>query len=82
MKKKQRRNSTEQFVRLLGRANIETFMALCKILDIQVGNGAETKEEFDMRPFEEVWAELIEKFHKLGRPQRRELLKLMRQVSE
>lgn len=71
-------SKTEEFVNHLARCDTQSFIGVCKILNIRIDNGAKTKEEFDLRSFEEIWAEVIEKFNNLGRAQRRELNKVIR----
>ena len=73
-------SKTEQFANLLSKCNTDEFIGICKILKVSISNGAITKEEFDLRPFEEVWAEVVEKFNDLGRAQRRELSKILKEA--
>ena len=72
---------TQEFASYIARCDVQSFMGVCKILNIKMDNGAKTKEEFDLRPFEEVWAEMIEKFNNLGRAQRRDLNKIIKAVA-
>lgn len=71
-------SKTEEFANCLAKCNTYEFIGICKILNIQITNGATTKEEFDLRSFEEIWAEIIEKFNGLGRAQRRELANIVK----
>lgn len=74
------KSKTEQFAEFIAKCDIQAFIGVCKILGVKMDNGATTKEEFDLRPFEDVWSDVIEKFNNLGRPQRRDLAKIMKQA--
>lgn len=73
-------SKTEQFAEFIAKTDVQGFIGVCKILGVKMDNGATTKEEFDLRPFEDVWSEVIEKFNNLGRAQRRDLAKIMKQA--
>lgn len=73
-------SKTEQFAQFIAKCDIQAFIGVCKILKVPMDNGAKTKEEFDLRPFEDVWSDVIEKFNNLGRAQRRDLAKIMKQA--
>jgi hypothetical protein len=73
-------SKTKEFAQCLAKCDANTFIGIAKILCVPISNGANTKEEIDMRPFAEVWSDIIESFNSLNKKQRKDLEKILRQA--
>ena len=79
---------TEEFVYALAKCDIASFLGVAKILCVKVDTlreGADkdnlTKEDIEIRPFEEVVSEIIDRFDSLGRSQRKQLYDVVRKAT-
>ena len=88
MAEKSAKKYTEEFVYALAKCDIASFLGAAKILGVKVDalrEGADkdnlTKEDIEIRPFEDVVAEMIDKFDSLGRTQRKELYDIVRKAT-
>ena len=88
MAEKSAKKYTEEFVYALAKCDIASFLGVAKILCVKVDalrEGANkdnlTKEDIEIRPFEDVVAEMIDKFDSLGRTQRKELYDIVRKAT-
>ena len=88
MAEKSAKKYTEEFVYALAKCDIPSFLGVAKILCVKVDalrEGANkdnlTKEDIEIRPFEDVVAEMIDKFDSLGRTQRKELYDIVRKAT-
>lgn len=88
MTEKSAKKYTEEFVYALAKCDIPSFLGVAKILCVKVDSlreGADkdnlTKEDIEIRPFEDVVAEMIDKFDSLGRTQRKELYDIVRKAT-
>lgn len=76
IKKEKKIDKTREFAELLVRCDLTTFLAMAKILCVPFKvKGAE-----DLRPFEELWSEVIDKFNSVGRSQKRQVIRLLKKV--
>ena len=87
-KEKSAKKYTEEFVYALAKCDIASFLGVAKILGVKVDalrEGADkdnlTKEDIEIRPFEDVVSEMIDKFDSLGRTQRKELYDIVRKAT-
>lgn len=88
MAEKSVKKYTEKFVYALAKCDIPSFLGVAKILGVKVDTlreGADkdnlTKEDIEIRPFEEVVAEMIDRFNSLGRSQRKQLYDVVRKAT-
>ena len=79
---------TEEFVYALAKCDIASFLGVAKILGIKVDalrEGADkdnlTKEDIEIRPFEDVVSEIIDRFDSLGRSERKQLYDVVRKAT-
>ena len=79
---------TEEFVYALAKCDIPSFLGVAKILCIKVEamrEGADkdnlTKEDIEIRPFEDVVADMIDRFDSLGRNERRQIYEIVRSAT-
>jgi len=76
IKKEKKIDKTKEFAELLVKCDLTTFLAMSKILCVPFKvQGAE-----DLRPFEELWSEVIDKFNSVGRSQKRQIIRLLKKV--
>ena len=76
VKKEKKVDKTREFAELLVKCDLTTFLAMAKILCVPFKiKGAE-----DLRPFEELWSEVIDKFNSVGRSQKRQVIRLLKKV--
>lgn len=71
--------STSQFnsfLKEMARLNEYEFVGLTKVLSVRA-----VMENGDVRPFEDIFRDLLENFLKLNRKQRRNLLKIMKKAN-
>jgi len=69
--------AVRQFKKYIAQADISTFIAMAHILCIHLFN----EDNDEMRAFEEVWPEIINKFRNLKPIQQRQLLKVLRDAA-
>ena len=88
MAEKSAKKYTEEFVYALAKCDIASFLGVAKILGIKVDalrEGADkdnlTKEDIEIRPFEDVVSEIIDKFDSLGRSERKQLYDVVRKAT-
>ena len=88
MAEKSAKKYTEEFVYALAKCDIASFLGVAKILGIKVDalrEGANkdnlTKEDIEIRPFEDVVSEIIDKFDSLGRSERKQLYDVVRKAT-
>ena len=88
MVEKSAKKYTEEFVYALAKCDIASFLGVAKILGIKVDalrEGADkdnlTKEDIEIRPFEDVVSEIIDKFDSLGRSERKQLYDVVRKAT-
>lgn len=67
-----------EFATLIGKLELVDFFGLCKILCVPTTVSGDGE---DLRDFDEVCSDLIDRFISLGRKQKREIFKLLKQVS-
>ena len=79
---------TEEFVYALAKCDIASFLGVAKILCVKVDalrEGADkdnlTKEDIEIRPFEDVVADMIDRFDSLGRNERKQLYDVVRKAT-
>ena len=79
---------TEEFVYALAKCDIPSFLGVAKILCVKVDamrEGADkdnlTKEDIEIRPFEDVVADMIDRFDSLGRNERRQIYEIVRSAT-
>ena len=79
---------TEEFVYALAKCDIPSFLGVAKILCVKVDTlreGADkdnpTKEDIEIRPFEDVVADMIDRFDSLGRNERRQIYEIVRSAT-
>ena len=87
-KEKSAKKYTEEFVYALAKCDIPSFLGVAKILCIKVEamrEGADkdnlTKEDIEIRPFEDVVADMIDRFDSLGRNERKQLYDVVRKAT-
>ena len=88
MAEKSAKKYTEEFVYALAKCDIASFLGVAKILGIKVDalrEGADednlTKEDIEIRPFEDVMSEIIDKFDSLGRSERKQFYDVVRKAT-
>ena len=88
MAEKSAKKYTEEFVYALAKCDIASFLGVAKILSVKVDalrEGADkdnfTKEDIEIRPFEDVVSEIIDKFDSLGRSERKQLYDVVRKAT-
>ena len=88
MAEKSAKKYTEEFVYALAKCDIASFLGVAKILGIKVDTlreGADkdnlTKEDIEIRPFEDVISEIIDRFDGLGRSERKQLYDVVRKAT-
>ena len=88
MEEKTAKKYTEEFVSALAKCNIASFLGVAKILCVKVDalrEGADkdnlTKEDIEIRPFEDVVSEIIDRFDGLGRSERKQLYDVVRKAT-
>ena len=79
---------TEEFIYALAKCDIPSFLGVAKILCVKVDTmreGADkdnlTKEDIEIRPFEDVVADMIDRFDSLGRNERRQIYEIVRSAT-
>ena len=87
-KEKSAKKYTEEFVYALAKCDIASFLGVAKILCVKVDTlraGADkdnlTKEDIEIRPFEDVVADMIDRFDSLGRNERRQIYEIVRSAT-
>lgn len=70
---------TLEFATLIGKLDIFDFMGLCKIMCIPVTKIGKSN---DLRDFDEVCSDLIDRFITLNRHQRKEIIKILKDVAK
>ena len=87
-KEKSAKKYTEEFVYALAKCDIASFLGVAKILGVKVDalrEGADkdnlTKEDIEIRPFEDVMSEIIDRFDSLGRSERKQLYDVVRKAT-
>ena len=87
-KEKSAKKYTEEFVYALAKCDIPSFLGVAKILCVKVDTlreGADkdnlTKEDIEIRPFEDVVADMIDRFDSLGRSERKQLYDVVRKAT-
>ena len=88
MEEKTTKKYTEEFVYALAKCDIPSFLGVAKILCVEVDalrEGADkdnlTKEDIEIRPFEDVVADMIDRFDSLGRSKRKQLYDVVRKAT-
>lgn len=88
MTEKSAKKYTEEFVYALAKCDIASFLGVAKILCVKVDTlreGADkdnlTKEDIEIRPFEDVMSEIIDRFDSLGRSKRRQIYEIVRSAT-
>ena len=88
MAEKSAKKYTEEFVYALAKCDIASFLGVAKILCVKVDAlraGADednlTKEDIEIRPFEDVIADMIDKFDSLDRSERKQLYDVVRKAT-
>ena len=88
MAEKSAKKYTEEFVYALAKCDIASFLGVAKILCVKVDalrEGADkdnlTKEGIEIRPFEDVVSEIIDRFDSLGRNERKQLYDVVRKAT-
>ena len=88
MEEKTAKKYTEEFVHALAKCDITSFLGVAKILGVKVNAlraGADkdnlTKEDIEIRPFEDVVADMIDRFDSLGRNERRQIYEIVRSAT-
>ena len=88
MEEKTAKKYTEEFVYALAKCDIASFLGVAKILCVKVDTlreGADkdnlTKEDIEIRPFEDVVADMIDRFDSLGRNERRQIYEIVRSAT-
>ena len=88
MAEKSAKKYTEEFVYALAKCDITSFLGVAKILGVKVDAlraGADednlTKEDIEIRPFEDVVSEIIDRFDSLGRSERKQLYDVVRKAT-
>ena len=88
MAEKSAKKYTEEFVYALAKCDIASFLGVAKILGIKVDalrEGADkdnpTKGDIEIRPFEDVISEIIDRFDSLGRSERKQLYDVVRKAT-
>ena len=79
---------TEEFIYALAKCDIPSFLGVAKILCVKVDTmreGADkdnlTKEDIEIRPFEDIVADMIDRFDSLGRNERRQIYEIVRSAT-
>ena len=88
MEEKTAKKYTKEFVYALAKCDIPSFLGVAKILCVEVDalrEGADkdnlTKEDIEIRPFEDVVADMIDRFDSLGRSERKQLYDVVRKAT-
>ena len=88
MTEKTAKKYTEEFVSALAKCDIASFLGVAKILCVKVDAlraGADednpTKEDIEIRPFEDVVVDIIDRFDSLGRNERKQLYDVVRKAT-
>lgn len=88
MTEKSAKKYTEEFVHALAKCDIASFLGVAKILCVKVDTlraGADednlTKEDIEIRPFEDVIVDIIDRFDSLGRSERKQLYDVVRKAT-
>ena len=88
MAEKSAKKYTEEFVHALAKCDITSFLGVAKILGVKVNAlraGADkdnlTKEDIEIRPFEDVVADMIDRFDSLDRNKRKQLYDVVRKAT-
>ena len=88
MAEKSAKKYTEEFVYALAKCDIASFLGVAKILGVKTDTlreGADkdnlTKEDIEIRPFEDVVADMIDRFDGLGRNERKQIYEIVRKAT-
>lgn len=88
MTEKPAKKYTEEFVYALAKCDIASFLGVAKILGVKVDalrEGADkdnlTKEDIEIRPFEDVVSDMIDRFDSLRRSKRKQLYDVVRKAT-
>ena len=69
------------FLQLVAKLEVTDFIGLSKILNIKIyKNKAETIEELEIKDFNEVFEEMLGVFTSLGKKQKKQIIKLLKQI--
>lgn len=69
------------FLQLVAKLEVTDFIGLSKILNIKIyKNKVETIEELEIKDFNEVFEEMLGVFTSLGKKQKKQIIKLLKQI--
>ena len=77
---------TEQLIKMIPQLEAVEFMGLARLLKVKLVtekdlNAEKLEDKYEPREFTDVFAEMLEKFEKLNRARKREILKLIKVAS-
>lgn len=68
---------------LIAKLTVTDLIGLCQILKIQIyKNKGETIGELKFKDFDEILEEILQKFSSLGKKQKKQIIKLLKQVEK
>ena len=71
------------FLQLVAKLEVTDFIGLSKILNVKIyKNKVETVEELEIKEFNEIFEEMLDVFTSLGKKQKKQIIKLLKQIAE
>lgn len=71
------------FLQLVAKLEVTDFIGLSKILNVKIyKNRVEKVEELEIKEFNEVFEEMLGVFTSLGKKQKKQIIKLLKQIAK
>ena len=71
------------FLQLVAKLEVTDFIGLSKILNVKIyKNKVETVEELEIKEFNEIFEEMRGVFTSLGKKQKKQIIKLLKQIAK
>ena len=71
------------FLKLVEKLEVKDFIGLSKILNVKIyKNRVEKVEELEIKEFNEVFEEMLGVFTSLGKKQKKQIIKLLKQIAK